>query len=94
MKFSNSFSSLPYDIPNIKDTNYSSPVNYLSPKTVIESGGSEFEKILKKLKNIVQDQVSHLEYNKQRELKELKAELKKELNINKQLYDILKKYES
>ena len=85
---------MPYDILNIKDTNYTNPINYLSSKTLIDSGTAEFEKPIRKLKNIVLDQMSHLEFNQQRDLKELKTELKKELNINKKLYDMLKMYET
>lgn len=92
--FSNNFETIPYEILNVKDTTYTNPINLLATKTVIESNKTDFEKPVQKLKNMMLDQMSHLEYSQQRELKDLKALLKRELNNNKQLYDMLKKYET
>ena len=83
---------MPYDIINLKDTNYTNKVNPLANKTIISADTSTFELQTNKLKNQINENISEIENKQQRTLKELKAQLKMEIEQNKKLFEKLKTF--
>jgi hypothetical protein len=88
------FESIPYEVINIKDTVYNNEINLNANKTIISNDISQFELQINKLKTVINEQIQQIEIKQQKELKDLKAQLKVEFDLNKKLYEKLKTFET
>ena len=92
--YSNEFNSIPYEVINIKETSYSNKINLLADKTIRRTETAQLDSIVSLLTTKITEQIDGIESQQMIELKELKAQLKSEIETNKKLYDKLKSYET
>jgi hypothetical protein len=90
------FETLPYEIVNMKDTNYSTKINPVANKVKINIRNelSMTEELIDRLKNSMSDSVNDIENKQQRTLKDIKILLKNELEENRRLLEKLKTFET
>jgi hypothetical protein len=78
----------------MKDTSYANSVNLLANKVIENSDTSAFDLGVSVLKSKLAEQIINIDSKQMKELKELKALLKAEIETNKKLYEVLKSYET
>lgn len=90
------FETLPYDIVNIKDTNYATKLNPVANKVNIniKDDLKSTEDLIDKLKTYMNESVNEIENKHQRIFKDIKILLKNELEDNKRLLEKLKTFET
>jgi hypothetical protein len=90
------FDSVNYEIINIKDSSYPASLNPISNFLELQSPVNTtqfYDTHLNKLKSSINDNVGEIE-KRQKELKDLKAQLKAEFAENKKLFEKLKTFET
>lgn len=90
----NEFVTLPYDIINMKDTSYVNQLNLNATKSIESKDAVAMDGVVNTLKSKVIEHINLIESKMQNELKELKTQLKVELETNKKLYEKLRAYET